>query len=71
VNTCLEDITARRSLAWVNAIARLRRAKVCEVSPGQFYVFEIDSPGNRFPLVGSVPLKSLVNYFETYERTEL
>jgi hypothetical protein len=37
------------------------------VAPGEYYVFEIDNPGNRFPLVGSVPLKSLVNYLEGQE----
>lgn len=67
MTTRLEDVSARRALVWVQTIARLRKAKVCEVAPGEYYVFEIDNPGNRFPLVGSVPLKSLVNYFEGQE----
>lgn len=65
----LADLNHRRMLSWVRAIARLRRAKLCEVVPGEFYVYEIDNPGNRFPTVGSVPLRAVVNFFETTERS--
>jgi len=68
VTTRLENLSPRRALVWVQAMARLRKAKVCEVSPGEFYVFEIDNPGNRFPLVGSVSVHALVNYFEAMEK---
>jgi hypothetical protein len=49
-------------------MARIRKAKVVEVAPGEFYVFETDNPGNRFPLVGSVKLQTLVNYFEGQDK---
>jgi len=68
VNARLEDISARRSLVWVQTMARIRKAKVVEVAPGEFYVFEADNPGNRFPLVGSVKLQTLVNYFEGQDK---
>ena len=68
MNARLEDISARRSLVWVQTMARIRKAKVVEVAPGEFYVVETDNPGNRFPLVGSVKLQTLVNYFEGQDK---
>lgn len=58
----------QRTSSWLRMMARLRNLTLCEPEPGNFYVFETNEPGNRFPLVGSVGLRGMVAFFEK-ERT--
>ena len=67
MTTTLDDLTQRRSLVWVKAIARARGLLVCEACPGQFYIIEKDNPQNRCPEVGTAPITSLAHYLEQIE----